>query len=63
MAKKTKMWRVKAEHIGRVSIEKEKQRVILSDKLTQEELALLAQSPLIAGFLERITQPVPTNEG
>lgn len=57
------MWRVQAEYAGRVAIESGINHVVLSDDLTQEQLALLAKSPLVAGFMEQTTQPVTTDEG
>lgn len=63
MAKRSKQWRVKPEYDGRVTIEKENHHVVLSSKLSQEQLASLVQLPNVAAFLERVTLKVqPTNE-
>lgn len=50
---KTKEWRVKAEYDGKVALESQKNRVVLSNSLPQEQLAELAKNELAAGFLER----------
>lgn len=54
MAKK-KEWRVLPEYDGKVTLEQEGTGVVLSNALTQEQLADLAAGPLAAGFMERIT--------
>ena len=53
MAKK-KGWRVLKEFDGRVMIENEHKQVLLSNDLTQEELAEMAENPIAAGFLENV---------
>lgn len=63
MAKKEKVWRVKPEYVGRVTIEQECNHVVLNGELAQDDLAELAENPTYAFFLEQITQPVTTNEG
>jgi hypothetical protein len=57
MAKK-KEWRVRAEFDGKVALETQKSRVVISNKLSQEKLAELAGNRLVAGYLEKapITQ-------
>ena len=63
MARKVKVWRVRPEYDGRVSIESEKKRVLLSGKLSQAKLIELSKIPLALGFLEKITITANPNEG
>ncbi|TDB69096.1 hypothetical protein [Arundinibacter roseus] len=59
--RKKKEWRVLPSYEGKVSLEQQGTGVVLSNALSQEQLAELAKLPLAAGFLERITV-TPTND-
>ena len=50
---KTKEWRVKAEYDGKVALESEETRVVLSNSLPQDQLAELAKDQQVVGFLEK----------
>lgn len=51
---KKKEWRVLAEFDGRVTLEQEGTGVLLSNELSQAQLAELAKDALAVGFLEQV---------
>lgn len=57
MGKTNKVWRVIAQYDGKVTLEQESKHVIISNKLSQEELAAIALNPVAIGFLEQVAQP------
>jgi hypothetical protein len=57
MAKQPKVWRVKADYDGTVTLEQECKHVVLSNRLSQEDLAEIALNPVVVGFMELVTQP------
>lgn len=61
MAKANKVWRVLDEFDGRVTFEQECKHVVLSNKLTQQELSAIAENPAALAFMKQTTQPVNTN--
>lgn len=61
MARTNKVWRVLAEYDGQVTLEQESKHVIISNNLSQEELAALALNPVTVAFLEQVAQPAVTD--
>ena len=57
------MWQVKPDYVGRVTIEKECNHLVLTNELTQEDLAKLSQSPMSTYFLEQVADTENSNEG
>ena len=56
MAGKVKVWRVLPEFEGRVTMEQECKHVVLSNKLTQEQLTEAAKNPNVVCFMESVAQ-------
>ena len=61
MARTNKVWRVLAEYDGQVTLEQESKHVIISNNLSQEELAAIALNPVTVAFLEQVAQPTVTD--
>ncbi|TDB64398.1 hypothetical protein [Arundinibacter roseus] len=52
-----KIWQVRPG-VGRIALEKQGSRIVLSNDLPQELLAELAKEKLAAGFLEQVSVPI-----
>jgi len=61
MPKTEKVWRVLPKYEGRVTVETECKHVVLSNKLSQEQLSAFAENPSVAVFLELTAQPAQTD--
>ncbi|MDQ6479807.1 hypothetical protein [Dyadobacter sp. LHD-138] len=61
MAKIAKVWRVLEKYEGRVTLETECKHVVLSNKLSQEELADIAKNPSAAAFMELVPASTQTD--
>lgn len=61
MAKPAKVWHVLPEFEGRVTLETECKHVVLSNKLSQDELAEIAKNPSAAAFMDLIAPTAQTD--
>lgn len=61
--KRKRVWRVQGEYLGRVAIESQYKRVVLSSQLTDAQLLELSKHPIAKGFMEQVYVTILPNEG
>jgi hypothetical protein len=61
--KRKRVWRVQGEFSGRVAIESQQKRVVLSNELTDDQLRTLSKHPVAKGFMHQVYITIQPSEG